>query len=232
MCMNVHDECAWVCMKTVCMNTVYVNMHGCGDLCMYMKVHGSAWMLMKVRAWMLMNAFGTEWGSAPSSCWCVELYIYPHHIDEYMYVGGRGLIIWVSRHADLSLFLLSNWYPRSCLLAPNVTKDGPTFTKDYSDVFALPFDTIGRAKYAIFLQRHHILQAGHGYTSPTVRFFPLLLTFFFCHLLRAQCCVEKYRHYGTTTDRAIFNRRSIHLPIATLPFSFLSTRTVQYCCCQ
>jgi hypothetical protein len=59
------------------------------------------------------------------------------------------------------------------LLAPQVTKVGRTFTEDYSDVFAVPFDTIGRAKDAIFLQRHHMLQAGLGSTSQTVRdFFP------------------------------------------------------------
>ena len=56
-------------------------------------------------------------------------------------------------------------------LAPQVTKRGRGFFEDYSDVFAVPTGTIARAKDAIFLQRHNMLQAGLGSTSQTVRDF-------------------------------------------------------------
>ena len=99
------------------------------------------------------------------------VYVYPHYVDEY---GRTRLDMSITTRRFVIFF--AHQLVSKVLLAPNLTKEGRTFTEDYSDVFAVPFDTIGRAKDAIFLQRHHMLQAGLGSSSATVLFFsPLLL---------------------------------------------------------
>ena len=57
------------------------------------------------------------------------VYVYPHHVDEY---GKTMLDMSITTRRFIIVF--AHQLVSKVLLAPTVTKDGPTFTEDYSDV--------------------------------------------------------------------------------------------------
>ena len=199
--MNVH-ECAWVCMNMhkyawMCMNLcMCMNVHECAWMCM--NVHECAWMCMKVHesAWMLMNAFGSEWGSAPSSLF---VYIYPHHVDEYMWEDEA----WYE-YNDTQIY--------HCFCSPNGVQGLACLHQTWP--FSSPRNTLMCSQYLStqLVERKMpfscsattYFRLAMGPPAQPYIFFPLL-TFLFYHLLRAQFCIEICRHYSTTTDdRVLF----------------------------